>query len=125
MGAKDRGRLSYLLGLLAESQGSAEEALQKYELALDEGAPERARGILQRCTDPPASLLSRVEQACAQERLEALRLASALKQVDVTYDARRRRLVLAIFGPLWPLGWFVLALAPRQSAGSCSGGSQW
>lgn len=89
-------------------------ALRRVEIALEQDLPERAQSLLQQLDAVPPELSARVRAAVTANNDQQQRAREALQQVDVTHDAQRRRSLLLVVGPLWPLAWLGFALWPPR-----------
>jgi hypothetical protein len=96
-------------------QGLQEVAVRRVELALEQGLPELAGNRLLELETVPPGLKDRVREAMSAHEAEKRRASLALQSADVTHDASRRRLLLVVFGPIWPLCWLGFAVWPPQS----------
>ncbi len=95
-------------------QGLRDVAVRRVELALEQGLPELAANRLLELEIVPPALQGRVREAMSAHEAEKRRASLALQGADVTHDASRRRLLLVVFGPIWPLCWLGFALWPPR-----------
>jgi eukaryotic-like serine/threonine-protein kinase len=96
-------------------QGLRDVGVRRVELALEQGFFELAQTRLLELESVPPDLRDRVREAIQVHDAAKQRASLALQQADVTHAASRRRLLLLVFGPIWPLCWLGFALWPPRS----------
>ena len=96
-------------------RGLRDVGVRRVELALEQGLPELAETRLLELEGVPPALRERVREAMSAHEAEKRRASLALQGADVTHDASRRRLLLVVFGPVWPLCWLGFAVWPPRS----------
>ena len=95
--------------------GLREVDIHRIDAALVDGHFQAARRLLDALADPPASLVQRVELASSAEYARHAAADRAVWHGNVKIGAAVRGALLAVFSPIWVLGWLALAIWPADS----------
>ena len=95
--------------------GLREVATHRIDVALADGHVQAARRLLDALADPPASLVRRVERASSIEDAQRAAADRAAWHGNLKIGAAVRGALVAVFSPVWVLGWVALAIWPADT----------
>ncbi len=95
--------------------GLRQVAAHRIDAALVDGHVQAARRLLDALADPPASLVRRVELASSAEDAQRAAANRAAWHGNLKVGAAVRGALVAVFSPVWVLGWLALAIWPADT----------